>query len=41
MLHYEGAHVERIKSEECSTPEKAENVARQIMALLEKLGGNK
>jgi len=41
MLQYEGAHIERIKAEECDTPEKAETVANQIVALIKKLGDNK
>ena len=41
LLQYEGAHIERVKSAECDTAEKAETVAKQIFALLEKLAANK
>ena len=41
VLQYEGAHVERIHSVECDTPEKAEVCAGQIVALLKKLAANK
>ena len=41
LLKREGAYVEHIKSAECDTAEKAETVAKQIIALLEKLAANK
>ena len=40
-LHREGAHVERIRSSECDTVEKAKTVASQVIALLKKYAANK
>lgn len=37
MLQHEGAHVERIPSSECDTPEKAKNAAKKVMGVIEKL----
>ncbi len=41
LLKREGAYVEHISSAECDTAEKAETIAKQIFALLEKLAANK
>ena len=41
LLSYEGAHIKHIESAECDTAEKAETIAKQIFALLEKLAANK
>ena len=41
LLEREGAYVEHISSAECDTAEKAETIAKQIIALLEKLVANK
>jgi len=37
MLVHEGAHVERINSSECDTPEKAEKSAKRLLQLITKL----
>jgi hypothetical protein len=41
LLKREGAYIEHIESAECDTAEKAKTVAKQIIALLEKLKANK
>ena len=41
LLDWEGAKIERIKSSECDTAEKAETMVGGIFALLEKLAANK
>jgi hypothetical protein len=41
MFNWEGAHIERISAAECDTPEKAERIANQIQALINKLLANK
>lgn len=40
-LHREGAHIERIRSSECDSVEKANTVASQVIALLKKYAANK
>lgn len=41
MFTWEGVYVERTKASECDTPEKAEQVARQIQSLINELLANK
>ena len=41
MLQREGARIERIRSSECDTAEKAQTIASQLIALLKKYAANK
>jgi len=41
MLLHEGAHVERVNAKECETAEKAKACAAKIIAVFQKLKGNK
>lgn len=41
MLQREGAHIERIESKDCDTPDKAMACVKQIVGILEKLLENK
>uniref|UniRef100_UPI00356549A8 DUF559 domain-containing protein n=1 Tax=Pontibacterium sp. TaxID=2036026 RepID=UPI00356549A8 len=37
MLNHEGAHIERFRSSECDSPEKADVVANKVLELIEKI----
>lgn len=39
MLAHEGARIERVRAEECETPEKARGCAQKLLAALQKLKG--
>lgn len=41
MLNHEGAHIERVKSSDCDTPEKAEKTVNKVIEVIKKLSSIK